>query len=214
MTARTYAQYCALATALDAVGDRWALLVVRELLSGPKRYTDLRDGLPGISTDMLAARLRELEADGIVERAVLAPPAASKVYQLTEEGSALEPVLIALARWGTPRLSPGQEGEFRPHWLGLSLRTMFHPARAKVDVTVDFVVEGGRFRAVVKGGTLELDDNPTGPADVVISGDPAAIAALARGEESRMSVLADGRVTVEGEAQAISALQRAFGLDQ
>ena len=214
MTARTYAQYCAIATALDAVGDRWALLVVRELLGGPKRYTDLRDGLPGISTDVLAARLRELEADGIVERRVLPPPAASKVYQLSEEGAGLEPVLMSLARWGTQRLSPCQEGEFRPNWLGLALRSMFRPAAAAaVDVTADFVMDGGRLRAIIQDGTLEVDGDPTGAADVVISGDPASIAALAKGGESRLAVLTDGRVAIHGDAHAIVALRNSFGLE-
>ena len=104
MAGRSYRQFCAIASALDTIGERWTLLIIRELLTGPKRYSDLLDGLPGIPTDMLAARLRRLEDEGLVEREVLPPPAASKVYVLTGSGLSLEPVIAALARWGTTRL--------------------------------------------------------------------------------------------------------------
>src|SRR5437660_12010745 len=97
---RSYDQYCAVARGLDVSGDRWTLLIVRDLLLGPKRYKDLLSGLPGIGTNLLADRLKELEGAGLIERAVLPPPAGSTVYQLTERGLALEPVMIALGRWG------------------------------------------------------------------------------------------------------------------
>jgi DNA-binding HxlR family transcriptional regulator len=214
VSTRTYGHYCAVARALDAVGDRWALLVVRELLDGPKRYTDLREGLPGISTDLLASRLRDLEREGLVERQILPPPAASKVYRLTDDGAALEPVLVALAGWGTRRLSTDQDGEFRSQWLTLSLRSMFTPAAAQDDtVTVDFLVNSSRLRARIDRGALTFDHHPTGPADVVISGDAAALSALARSPEDRTAVIAEGRVTIDGDPHAIAALQRAFGLE-
>src|SRR3954452_10567314 len=98
---RTYGDRCGIARALDAVGERWALLVVRELLLGPKRFTDLRAGLPTLGPDVLAQRLRDLEAAGIVARRTLPPPAGSRVYELTERGQELEPVLLALGRWGS-----------------------------------------------------------------------------------------------------------------
>jgi DNA-binding HxlR family transcriptional regulator len=214
VSTRSYGHYCAAAKALDAVGDRWALLVIRELLTGPKRYTDLRGGLPGISTDLLAARLRDLEAEGLIERQVLPPPAASKVYELTDDGWALEPVLVALAHWGARRLPADLDGEFRSHWLTLSLRSMFTPtATLDATVTVDFLVDGSRLRARVDHGSLAFEPNPTGPADVVITGDAAAVAGLATNREGRLAVIAEGRVIVEGEPRAISALQRAFGLE-
>jgi DNA-binding HxlR family transcriptional regulator len=212
--ARSYGQYCAAAKALDAVGERWTLLVIRELLTGPKRYTDLRDGLPGISTDLLAARLHDLEAEGLVERQVLPPPAASKVYALTDDGSALEPVLVALSRWGARRLSTDQDGEFRSHWLTLSLRSMFTPAAAPDDtVTVDLLVDGDRLRARLDRGALSFDYHPTGPADVLITGDAAAIAGLATNREGDMAANTEGQAVVEGDPRAISALQQAFGLE-
>src|SRR5881398_167543 len=106
---RSYRQSCGIARALDLVGERWALLVVRELVLGPKRFTDLRHGLPGIGTNILAGRLRELERAGVIRRRTLPPPAASAVYELTEYGRDLEPVMLALGRWGARTL-----GERRP----------------------------------------------------------------------------------------------------
>src|SRR3954451_8000819 len=96
----TYGDRCGIARALDVLGDRWALLVIRELLLGPKRFTDLRIGLPHVTPDVLSQRLRELEADGVVRRAKLPPPAGAQVYELTDRGRALEPVILELGRWG------------------------------------------------------------------------------------------------------------------
>src|SRR5262249_19104128 len=109
---RSYRQYCAVARGLDVVGERWTLLIVRGLLVGPKRYKDLLDGLPGIGTNLLAARLKELEKVGVVRRTVLPPPAGSTVYELTESGQALEPVVMALGRWGVRLMDEPHDGEF------------------------------------------------------------------------------------------------------
>ncbi len=101
---RSYDQFCPAARALDVVGERWSLLIVRDLLAGPKRFKELREGLPGIATNLLSSRLRSLERDGVLRRSELPPPAGSVVYELTERGQALQPVLRELASWGTPRL--------------------------------------------------------------------------------------------------------------
>src|ERR1700745_1196282 len=115
---RRYEQYCPMAHALDLVGDRWALLVIRELMHGPKRYTDLVDHLPGIGTNMLAARLRELEGNGVVTRRILPPPAASRVYELTDYGRELRPAMRELALWGARSLGPPTVGdELFEGWL-------------------------------------------------------------------------------------------------
>src|ERR671915_410189 len=114
VTMRTYDDGCAAAHALDLIGERWALLVVRELLLGPKRFTDLRAGLPKVSPDVLAQRLRELEAAGVLLRRRLEPPAASQVYQLTEWGRGLEPVVLGLGRWGSRSPFPGAGAELGP----------------------------------------------------------------------------------------------------
>src|SRR3954453_11339680 len=115
MDGRRYGQYCSLAYALDVVGERWTLLIVRDLLLGPKRFTDLLDGLPGIGRNLLAARLRHLEAEGVVRRSVLPPPAASRVYELTEDGIELGLALAPLSRWGAKRMGMRRDDElFRP----------------------------------------------------------------------------------------------------
>ena len=128
---RTYGDPCGIARALDVVGERWALLVVRELLLGPKRFTDLRAGLPNLSPDVLSQRLRELEADGLVTRRRLPPPAGSKVYELTERGLELEPVILALGRWGTSVPFPPDGHELGPDSTILALKTVFDPKAAR-----------------------------------------------------------------------------------
>src|SRR5213080_3892836 len=118
---RSYGQYCSVAKALDVIGDRWSLLIIRELLlQGPCRYTDLRNGLPGIATNLLAERLRQLEQAGLIHSEQAPPPVATTLYQLTGRGEALESVLRELGRWGAPLLgATGEEPEeFRTHWLG------------------------------------------------------------------------------------------------
>lgn len=125
---KRYDQYCPIANALDAVGERWSLLLVRELSYGPLRYTDLLERLDGCSTNVLATRLRELEASGIVTREKLPPPAASMVYRLTADGEALAPVLAALAHWGLRRLGPPPDGEPPPGWLETALHVVACPA--------------------------------------------------------------------------------------
>src|SRR5690242_18509814 len=121
---RSYGQYCAVAKALDVVGDRWTLLIVRELLlRGPSRYTDLRNGLPGIATNLLAERLRQLEDAGVVRSEEAPPPVATTLFELTERGRALEPALYALGRWGGPMLAEaGDDDAFQSYWLALPLR--------------------------------------------------------------------------------------------
>jgi DNA-binding HxlR family transcriptional regulator len=118
MPRRSYDQYCAVARALDAVGERWGLLIVRELLRGPRRYTDLHADLPGISTDILAARLKQLEGEGLVERRRLERPATGTVYELTERGLSLRPVVESLAVWGLDALGEQRPTDaVREHWF-------------------------------------------------------------------------------------------------
>src|SRR5215467_1592900 len=121
---RSYGQYCALAKALDVVGDRWTLLIVRELLlREPCRYTDLREGLPGIATNLLAERLKQLEQSGVISREEAPPPIATAVFRLTERGRDLERVIFQLGTWGAPLLADAPKTDrFRPHWLALCVR--------------------------------------------------------------------------------------------
>jgi DNA-binding HxlR family transcriptional regulator len=125
---RSYGQYCSVAKALDAVGDRWTLLIIRELLlQGPCRYTDLRNGLPGIATNLLADRLHELEAAGLVRREEAAPPVATTLFSLTEAGAGLEPSLEALGAWGIRYMAePAEDDEFRSHWFTFPVELFVH----------------------------------------------------------------------------------------
>src|SRR5262249_31649301 len=129
---RSYNQFCALAYALDIVGERWTLLIIRELLTGPRRFKDLMDGLPDISTNLLSERLKSLEQQGILCRRVLPPPAGSAVYQLTPVGQALEQAVLELGKWGSQFLRPTLEGVALPS-LGaatLAIKAFFHPEQA------------------------------------------------------------------------------------
>jgi DNA-binding HxlR family transcriptional regulator len=125
---KSYDQYCPMARALDLVGERWTLLIVRELLPGPKRYTDLAAALPGIGTNILACRLKDLEAHGILEKHRLPPPAASQVYELTTYGHELKSVLRALAVWGVRSLGPPEIEKLSPGWLVNAVEMFFEPA--------------------------------------------------------------------------------------
>ena len=164
--AKRYDQYCPVAHALDVVGDRWALLAVRELTQGPKRYTDLADGLPGVGTNILAARLRDLEAAGVVTKRTLPPPAASRVYELTDYGLELKPVIRELALWGARSLGPPTaEDELFPGWLVCPIDMILAPR-----------APAGRFEFRVGDEVASLADGVAhaGPIDdpeVVVEGD-------------------------------------------
>ena len=168
--AKHYDQYCPVAHALDLVGDRWALLVVRELMHGPKRYTDLVASLSGIGTNILAARLKDLEATGVVAKRTLPPPAASRVYELTEYGQALRPAMRELALWGARSLGPPtEEDELFPGWLQNALDVILAPLAPPG--RFEFRV-GGEVASIVNG---EAQGGPVGEPDVVIEGDAKAV---------------------------------------
>ena len=169
MTKR-YDEYCPVAHALGLVGERWALLVVLELMRGPKRYTDLAENLRGIGTNILASRLRDLEAGGVVAKRTLPPPAASKVYELTDYGRDLRPVIRELALWGARTLGPPtHEDELFPGWLANALDTVLAP-RAPLG-RFEFRV-GEEVSSLVDGEVL---DGPIENPDVVVEGDPEGV---------------------------------------
>jgi DNA-binding HxlR family transcriptional regulator len=194
---KSYEQYCPIAHALDLVGERWALLVVRELMHGPKRYTDLTEHLPGIGTNILASRLRALEECGIVTKRKLPPPAASRVYELTEYGQSLRTVMRELALWGARSLGPPTAGdELFPGWLENALDTILAP-----------VAPSGRFEFRVGTEVASLVDGEVHAGsierpDVVIEGDPEGIYWL----------FIEGRfegVSVEGDRERLEQLLQA-----
>lgn len=202
--ARTYSQYCPIAHALDLVGERWSLLVVRELQHGPLRYTDLHARLHGASTNVLAARLRELEQSGVVRRSRLPAPAATTVYELTELGAGLAPVLRALAHWGARSLGPPPDDvELQPGWLERTLRTALGEGapdgayELRVDDEVACVVDGDVRPGPADDPDVVIHCDPAGVYHLlvagvvcdgaVIEGDPAALARLAAAAPSRVS---------------------------
>jgi DNA-binding HxlR family transcriptional regulator len=172
--ARTYSDRCGIARALDVVGERWALLVVRELLLGPKRFTDLRAGLRGVGPDMLTARLKELEAAGVVRRATLPPPAASKVYELTPRGAELEPAILALGRWGSVAPGPG-EAKLGVDAFVIALKTLFTPDGA--DGRFELRLADQRFAARVADRRFDVARGEDPQADAVITAEPGPFAA-------------------------------------
>ena len=163
---KRYDQYCPIAHALGLVGERWALLIVRELLQGPKRYTDLAASLPGIGTNILAARLKDLEGCGIVSKRRLDPPAASQVYELTAYGQGLKPAMRELALWGLRSIgAPTDEDELAPGWLHGALDTVFAPMAPPG--AFEFRI-GGEVAHLVDG---EAEPGPTEQPDVVVEAD-------------------------------------------
>jgi len=204
---RRYRQFCPLAKALDVLGERWTLLIVRELMSGPKRYTDLREGLPGLATDLLATRLRELQETGVIDRREVPPPTPATVYELTARGQALKPVIRELARWGRPLLREPADDHLPDSALLLGIETAFHPdAAAGLDETYDIDVDGTRVAVRVHDGTVDITPGGAGEhAAVRIVTDREGFIDLARGNPR-------ARLQIEGDPDALVRLQKVFSL--
>jgi DNA-binding HxlR family transcriptional regulator len=203
MAKRTYGDRCGIARALDIVGERWALLVVRELLLGPKRFTDLRAGLPHVGPDVLAQRLRDLETSGLVRREKLPPPAPAQVYGLTERGLELEPVVLALARWGSREAVP-EGAELGADSAMLALKTMFDPTTG---LRKHYEVRLGenRYDMRVDGARLDIVRGAADGADAVIATDvPGLLAAVLWHGES------DELLRVQGDPDALAQFRRLF----
>lgn len=203
---RSYDQYCAIARTLDAVGDRWTLLIVRELLAGPRRYTDMHADLPGVSTDVLASRLKDMERDGLVTRRRLPPPASASVYELTSRGRELRPVLSALARWGAPELAERRPTDaVRAHWFALPLLSCFGTLEAAG--VVDVHLPEGDFHVRLDPGEPAYGDGPAPGADTRLELDADTCRALAEGSLTLAAGVRDGRVRVTGDGPLADALR-------
>lgn len=210
---RTYGQFCALARALDVVGDRWTLLIVRELLIRPCRYTDLRDGLPGIATNLLAERLRELEAADVVQREEPEPPVATAVYRLTERGEQLRPVVHQLLQWGAPLMVEGAGAdEFRSRWLGVAMEALLNrPGAATPDVVVQLDTGDEQLVIEASGGRVRGRTDTAPEPDAVVHGPPDAVLGVVMGflEPGRQR----GRgVTIDGDPDALVRLREGLSL--
>jgi DNA-binding HxlR family transcriptional regulator len=207
MTARCYDDPCGIARALDAVGDRWALLVARELIFGPKRFIQLRYGLHGVSPNVLSQRLRDLEDGGIVHRDVLDPPAGVAVYKLTPRGRALEPVLLELGRWGSQE--PPATGELSASALLLGLKTVFDPAAA-ADATFALSIDGDWFGVTVASSSIDIAHGRAEHPAVTFEADAATLRSVAFGREPITAAEQDGRLTVHGSRHLAERFTRMF----
>jgi DNA-binding HxlR family transcriptional regulator len=201
MTRRHYGQACSVAGALDRIGERWSLLIVRELLLGPLRFSDLARAVGGAPTDVLTKRLRDLERDGIVARRELDPPASAVAYELTELGRELERPLLELGRWGHTFYEAGDVEGLQPSWLPNSLRVVLQPP-PEVSMTVQLRSEGHSFRLRVADGRIEAERGEATAPDLTIAGPPRTVlGALVVGEE------AAGEVEISGDGEAFESLR-------
>jgi DNA-binding HxlR family transcriptional regulator/putative sterol carrier protein len=212
MAQHRYQQYCALARTLDVAGDRWTLLIVRELAPGPRRFTDLIDGLPGIPRKLLTDRLRALERDGIIARQALPPPAARQVYALTDEGHDLAVAMAPLIAWGARRIGDRKPGEsFRARWPAVAMAGLADREAARgVSETYQYRVGDSAFYFTVNDGSIELHDGRAHDPAVTLTTDEQTWADIASGKIAAPSATATGALTVTGDPEAAKRLRKIF----
>jgi DNA-binding HxlR family transcriptional regulator len=207
MAMRTYGDGCGIAHALDLVGERWALLIVRELLLGPKRFTDLRDGLPNASPNVLSQRLRELEAAAIIVRRKLPPPAGSTVYELTAWGRELKPIALALGTWALRSPSFDGHAPVGTDSVILALGTFFDAeAAGELSARVEIRLGEHAFLVEVAGGAIDVERGPADGPDAIIATEPQILADLIWNRRT----LADGGVTIEGDRRLVTRFLKLF----
>lgn len=206
---RSYGEYCALAKSLDVVGDRWTLLIVRELgLQGACRYTDLRNGLPGIATNLLAARLRELEHGGVVSREDAAPPIATTLFHLTPRGEELRPVLEELTRWGLPLMTEQRpQDAVRTHWLAWAIELMLTDHEPnEPPVTLEVRIGDPPIAIETRDGAIRTRLGAAQRPDLTLTGDPKPILGLLFGALEPADAV-DAGVTYEGDLRTIDRIR-------
>jgi DNA-binding HxlR family transcriptional regulator len=212
--AKRYAQYCPVAHALELVGERWALLVVRELLHGPKRYTDLADGLPGIGTNILAGRLRDLEEAGIIQKRRLPPPAAANVYELTPYGEELREPLYALGRWGARSLGPPRpDDSLAPGWLVNAVRATCTTG-CLPDKVFELRIEDDVVTARFEDEELVVESGSSGDADTVIETDPSTLFCIASDQISTSDAIKSKALKVTGDRKDAERFLSFFSFDE
>ncbi|GAA2578958.1 winged helix-turn-helix transcriptional regulator [Winogradskya consettensis] len=202
---RTYGQFCGIAKALDLIGDRWTLLIVRELLAlGPSRHTDLRNGLPGIASNLLVDRLRELEEAGLIRREAAPPPVATTLFTLTDRGRELDSVLRELSRWGVPLLheSPGM-GTFRTHWLAQPARALTDRTPVEPPVAIQLHAEDNEDLVLeVNHGVVHTHPGRVDEPAATLTGPPKVLTALLTGGLSLHDAELEG-LQLAGELDAV-----------
>ena len=215
-TMRTYGDGCAIARALDVVGERWALLVVRELLLGPKRYTDLRRGLPNASPNVLSQRLGELERAGVLRRRKLPPPAGSRVYELTDWGRELEEIVVSLGRWGARSPTPPDDAPIvSADSIILALRARFDPGAAHgLRASYELRLGEDHFRIDVADDRIQVARGSADQPDATIDTDPDTINAVLWGDQSLADAQRSGTITIEGNTTAVERFLRLFPMPE
>jgi DNA-binding HxlR family transcriptional regulator len=214
-TMRTYGDGCAIARGLDLVGERWALLVVRELLLGPKRYTDLRRGLPNASPNVLTQRVGELERAGIIRRRKLPPPAGTRVYELTDWGRELEEIVISLGRWAARSPSGLSGGPVGADSMILAMRSRFDPGAAhELRALYELRLGEDRFRIEVADGELDVVRGEAGHADATIDTDPNTLAAVLWGGRTLVAAQRAREMAIEGDKTAVERFVRLFPMPE
>lgn len=210
-TPRSYNQFCALAKALDIVGERWTLLITRELLSGPKRFKDLCDALPGIGTNLLSSRLKEMEHQGLAIKGKLPPPAASAIYELTSRGRGLESVVGELVKWGFPLLGTQKpEEHFRPHWAMSALLVTFDPATAKgISETYEFHIDNEIFHIQVSDSKAEGQLGAASKPDLVVVANSPEFLTLGFGADPIGYAIEKGLIK-QGNTEMLGRFRRLF----
>ena len=214
MRVRAYGQFCGLARALEIIGERWAVLIVRDLLVGPKRFTDLLHGLPRIPTNVLTARLKELEGAGVVRRRVLPRPAGSVIYELTEYGAELEDAIVMLGRWGAKLLDDPRSDEIiTENSMVIALRSTFHPEAARnLRANYEFHFGDIVVHAKVDKGKIKVAAGPLPKPDVIISAGPA-IKDLMSGTISASQAIKNGSVRLKGNANLLTRFAEIFRIE-
>jgi DNA-binding HxlR family transcriptional regulator len=209
---RSYNQYCAVARGLDVIGERWTLLLVRELLLGPKRYGDLLAAATGIGTNLLAERLREMETGGLVEKVTLPPPAGSTVYRLTDTGQGLEPVVLALGRWGARYMAaPRGDDRLSVGAYFIALRARFRPDLAgDLSEAYEFRVDGRVFEVRIERGRCYTSEGQAGARVASFEIDAEALNDVFMAHMTAAEAIASGRVTVSGDPDALARFQALF----
>jgi DNA-binding HxlR family transcriptional regulator len=215
-TMRTYGDGCAIAHGLDLIGERWALLVVRELILGPKRYTDLRRGLPNASPNVLSERLRELERAGVVRRRKLPPPAGSRVYELTDWGRELEPTVLSLGRWAARSPSPPRTAPIRSaDSIVLALRDRFDADAADgLRASYELRLADDRFRIELADGELDIARGNARQPDAIIDTDTDTYAAVLWDGRSVADAQRSGSMTIDGDRSAVKRFVQLFPMPE